>query len=84
MTGHSSTSTHPLLDLQRLFDGVLVELVDDGVGRITVESVVGRVELLLGPRVGNLLDAHDDLHATNAPPDATRGSRRWVGPPVRC
>ena len=50
------------LDLQRLFDRVLVELVDHGVGRITIEGVVCRIELLLGPRVGHLLHAHDDLH----------------------
>ena len=53
-------------ELQGLLDGVLVELVHHRVGRVTVEGLVGGAELLLGPRVGDLLDADDDLHGRGA------------------
>jgi hypothetical protein len=46
-----------------LLDGVLVDLVDDGVDGVAIERVVGRVQLPLGRRVGHLLYQHHDVHA---------------------
>src|SRR5699024_8652379 len=49
-----------LLEEQRLLDGVLVELVDDAVGRFSVECLVLGVELPFGRRVRDLLDQNDN------------------------
>src|SRR5699024_9092580 len=51
-----------LLEEQRLLDGVLVELVDDAVGRFSVERLVFGVELPFGRRVRDLLDQNDNIH----------------------
>src|SRR5690606_1276494 len=54
-----------LLDLERLFDGTLVDLVDHRVGGLTVQGVVTLVELALRVRVRHLLDQYNDVgHGT--------------------
>ena len=49
-------------DRQRLFQGVLVHLVDDVVGGSSRDGVVRRVQLALTTRVRDLLDKNDDVH----------------------
>ena len=51
-----------LLEQDAGLDRVLVDLVDDGVDRLAVERVVGRVQLALGRGVGHLLDQHHYVH----------------------
>src|SRR3954447_948882 len=67
-----------LLDRQRLFDGVLVELVDDTVGGFAIEGVVVAPQLAFGRRVRHLFHADDDVHSVYALPDTLRNAP-WTG-----
>src|SRR5215470_4040463 len=49
-------------EAQALLDRELVKLIDDGIRGVPVERGVGLPEGSLRPRVGNLLDADDDVH----------------------
>ena len=64
-----------LFDLQGLFDGVLVELVHHTVDAFAVDGLVG-AEFLLGPRVGDLLHADDDVHGRR--PTSRSENTAWV------
>ena len=77
-----STVTSPpcrLLDHERLFDGVLVDLVDDVVGGGAGDGVVRRVHLALATGIRDLLDQNDDVHAR--PTSATGSWGAGRGPP---
>ena len=49
-------------DLQGFLDGIFVEFVHDSIGGLTVQRRIVGTKLLLGPGVGDLLDADCDLH----------------------
>ena len=76
MREHGDLAALRLFDLQRLFDGVLVELVHDAVDALAVDGLVVGAELLLGPRVGDLLHADDDVHGRRPT------SLDWIGTDV--
>jgi hypothetical protein len=50
-----------LAELQRLFDGALIDLVQNGVGGLTIEGEVTGGELALRPRVWDLFDQNHDV-----------------------
>src|SRR4030042_2239179 len=53
----------PLLQQDRLLDGVFVEFVDDGSQPGGVQGRAARVDGQLLDQVRNQLDGHDDVHA---------------------
>jgi hypothetical protein len=60
---HGDLAAVGLLDLQGLLDGVLIQLVDQAIHRLTIQRGVTLLQLAFGPRIGHLLDADDDVHA---------------------
>jgi hypothetical protein len=54
-----------LHDLERLFDGILVELGEQPVDVGAVGGVVRCVECALGLSVRHVLDADDDVHGSD-------------------
>ena len=81
-----------LPDQQRLFDGALVDLVQHGVGGLTVQGPVAVGELALRPGVWDLLDQdHDVRHECRfvlleraLQPPAARLRSRLVRPAHAC
>src|SRR5207249_1731734 len=65
-----------------LLDRVLIEFVDDPVDRCPVEPRVVGPQRALRPRVGDLLDADDDVHdrpaSCRCPLSARPGVPGWV------
>ena len=59
--GHGALAALFLLDQQRLFDGALVDLVQHGVGGLTIEGEVTGGELALRPCVWDLFDQNHDV-----------------------
>ena len=77
------------LILQRLFDGVLVHLVDHVVGRRAVDGVVVAAQVALRAGVGHLLDQYDDVHRSltsswldNGSQQPPRHTLRVAGPDI--
>ena len=72
------TLARGLDDLQRLLDGVLVELGQQPVDTLTVDGAVGVAERALGLGVRDVLDTDDDVHAC-----LVLFLRAWLGGPRR-
>src|SRR6478672_4655132 len=68
-----------LLDQKRLFDGPLVDLVEHGVGGLTVEGEIAVGQLALRPRVWDLFDQdHDVRHDSGSSSSERPGGRPAV------
>ena len=64
-----------LLELQRLLDRPLVDLVEHRVGGVAVQHPVRVAQLAFRIGVGHLLDQHDDVHRTSSTSCRCRGAR---------
>ena len=64
-----------LLELQRLLDRPLVDLVEHRVGGVAVQRPRPLAQLAFRIGVGHLLDQHDDVHRTSSTSCRCRGAR---------
>ena len=80
--GHRAVAALALLDLQRLFDRALVDLVQHRVGGLTVQRVIAVSQLALRPGVWDLLDQdHDVRHecGSSSSKEARSSRLRYLG-----